>query len=87
MIPDDELKLDIATRQPYGEWLREHRLRLTDLVQEGREVRASLADCRWLDIGRQDDYAEAIATFDELRHEFLPEDLHEEDIATMEDLT
>jgi NDP-sugar pyrophosphorylase family protein len=60
---------------------------VTKLVQEGREVRASLADCRWLDIGRQDDYAEAIATFDALRHEFLPDDLQEDDVAAMEDLT
>lgn len=51
---------------------------VTRLVQEGREVRASLADCRWLDIGRQDDYAEAIATFDALRDEFLPSDASEE---------
>jgi NDP-sugar pyrophosphorylase family protein len=42
------------------------------MVAEQRRVRASLADCRWLDIGRQDDYARAISTFDELRHEFLP---------------
>ncbi len=44
------------------------------LVKEERKVRASLADCRWLDIGRHDDYARAIATFDELRSEFLPEE-------------
>jgi NDP-sugar pyrophosphorylase family protein len=42
------------------------------LIKEERKVRAQLADCRWLDIGRQDDYARAIATFDELRGEFLP---------------
>jgi NDP-mannose synthase len=42
------------------------------LTEGGRKVRASLQDCRWLDIGRQDDYARAIATFDELREEFLP---------------
>ena len=47
---------------------------VTRLVEDGREVRASLADCRWLDIGRPDDYAKAIATFDDLRPEFLPQD-------------
>lgn len=44
------------------------------LIGEGRKVRALLADCRWLDIGRHDDYARAIAIFDELRDEFLPEE-------------
>jgi NDP-sugar pyrophosphorylase family protein len=44
------------------------------LIGEGRKVRALLADCRWLDIGRHDDYARAIAVFDELRDEFLPEE-------------
>jgi NDP-sugar pyrophosphorylase family protein len=43
------------------------------LVRDGRKVRASLEHCRWLDIGRHDDYARAMATFDELRSEFLPE--------------
>ena len=71
---------------PAGEYMDIPTL-VTRLVQEGREVRASLADCRWLDIGRQDDYAEAIATFDALRHEFLPDELQEDDVAAMEDLT
>ncbi len=31
MIPDDELKTDIASRRAYGEWLREQRLELTEL--------------------------------------------------------
>ncbi|NND92951.1 MAG: glutamate synthase large subunit [Granulosicoccus sp.] len=31
MIPDSELKQEIAGRQPYGEWLREQRLELTEL--------------------------------------------------------
>jgi NDP-sugar pyrophosphorylase family protein len=56
---------------PYGEYMDIPTL-VTRLVADGRKVRASLADCRWLDIGRQDDYSKAISTFDELRHEFLP---------------
>lgn len=43
-----------------------------DLVARGRDVKAHLADCRWLDIGRHDDYALAIETFEALRPEFLP---------------
>ncbi len=31
MIPDAELKNDIASRRPYGDWLREQRLKLTEL--------------------------------------------------------
>lgn len=57
---------------PHGEYMDIPTL-VTRLVEDGREVRASLAECRWLDIGRQEDYARAIATFDELRGEFLPE--------------
>jgi NDP-sugar pyrophosphorylase family protein len=44
------------------------------LLADEREVKASLAHCRWLDIGRPEDYAKAIATFDDLRDEFLPEE-------------
>jgi NDP-sugar pyrophosphorylase family protein len=58
LIPDGEY-MDIPTL-------------VTRLVADGREVRASLTDCRWLDIGRQEDYARAIASFDSLRSEFLP---------------
>jgi len=47
---------------------------VTRLVEEEREVRASLAECRWLDIGRQEDYGKAIEVFDTLRDEFLPPD-------------
>lgn len=47
---------------------------VTRLVEEEREVRASLAECRWLDIGRQEDYSKAIEMFDKLRDEFLPPD-------------
>lgn len=57
---------------PSGEYMDIPNL-VTRLVENGREVRASLADCRWLDIGRQEDYAKASATFDALRDEFLPQ--------------
>ncbi|MBI1923959.1 glutamate synthase large subunit, partial [Candidatus Poribacteria bacterium] len=31
LVPDDELKHDIATRKPYGEWLERQRIRLSEL--------------------------------------------------------
>ncbi|MGE3779901.1 MAG: glutamate synthase large subunit, partial [Pirellulaceae bacterium] len=31
LVPDQELKLDFAQRRPYGQWLRDQRLRLNDL--------------------------------------------------------
>ena len=31
MIPDDEVKLDVAQRRPYGEWLKNQRIELSDL--------------------------------------------------------
>ena len=31
LIPDDELKEEFASRQPYAEWLKENRIQLTDL--------------------------------------------------------
>ncbi|MGB5220191.1 MAG: glutamate synthase large subunit [Polyangiales bacterium] len=35
MIPDEELKHDFATRRPYGDWLREQRLELSELPVHG----------------------------------------------------
>ena len=35
MIPDGELKNDIASRRPYGKWLHEERLKLTELPVNG----------------------------------------------------
>ena len=35
MIPDSELKSDIASRRPYGEWLEDQRLKLTKLPVNG----------------------------------------------------
>ena len=33
MIPDDEVKMDVANRQPYGEWLKNQRIELSELPQ------------------------------------------------------
>ncbi|MBX2899017.1 MAG: glutamate synthase large subunit [Cyclobacteriaceae bacterium] len=35
IISDDELKKDICTRQPYGQWLRDNKVRLQDLPEPG----------------------------------------------------
>ncbi len=35
LIPDDELKLGFAKRKPYGQWLRDQRIRLADLNPDG----------------------------------------------------
>jgi glutamate synthase (NADPH/NADH) large chain len=37
LIPDEELKQDIATRRPYGQWLAKNRITLNDLHPEGEE--------------------------------------------------
>src|SRR6056297_2383770 len=34
LIPDEELKSDFARKKPYGDWLREQRIRLSDLNPE-----------------------------------------------------
>ena len=36
LIPDDELKMEIASRRPYGQWLQEQRIELAEL-QPNRE--------------------------------------------------
>ncbi len=33
MIPDDEVKLEVANRRPYGEWLKNQRIELSELPQ------------------------------------------------------
>ncbi len=33
MIPDEEVKLEVANRLPYGEWLKKQRIELTELPQ------------------------------------------------------
>ena len=35
LIPDEELKADFAKKMPYGQWLREQRIRLSDLNPDG----------------------------------------------------
>lgn len=35
IISDDELKRDICTQQPYGQWLKENKVRLQDLPEPG----------------------------------------------------
>ncbi|MFM8348389.1 MAG: glutamate synthase large subunit, partial [Bacteroidota bacterium] len=35
IISDDELKQDICTRKPYGQWLKENKVRLQDLPEPG----------------------------------------------------
>lgn len=44
------------------------------LVSEKQPVKVHLTACRWLDIGRQEDYAAAQESFESLRHEFLPDE-------------
>ena len=51
---------------------------VTALVAADREVKVHLSDSRWLDIGRHEDYAQAVEAFEEFRHEFLPRAIEEE---------
>ena len=50
MIPDEEIKSDWAQRRPYGEWLADQRIELTDLASEkpvpGLAVDSVLARCQ-----------------------------------------
>ncbi len=39
IIEDEEIKQTLATRRPYGEWLRDHAVRLQDLPDYGRPPR------------------------------------------------
>jgi NDP-mannose synthase len=47
---------------------------MTQLRQDGHRVCCYREDCRWLDIGRPDDYQTALETFSAHQHEFLPSD-------------
>ena len=38
LIPDEELKSDIATKRPYGEWLKNQKLELSDLPETRDEL-------------------------------------------------
>jgi NDP-sugar pyrophosphorylase family protein len=62
--------LDLAAR---GEFLDFPDV-VEGLVDAGRAVRVFPAEGEWLDIGRHEDYATAVATFDALRHLFLPDE-------------
>jgi NDP-sugar pyrophosphorylase family protein len=44
------------------------------LLQNGLEVRAHRPDAYWLDIGRHDDYEQAMQEFDRVRHRLLPDE-------------
>lgn len=37
LIPDEELKHEVASRRPYGEWLQRQRLELKDLVEDWQQ--------------------------------------------------
>jgi NDP-sugar pyrophosphorylase family protein len=44
------------------------------LIGEGKRVLAFQSDTYWLDIGRQDDYDQALAEFPRMRRELLPDE-------------
>ncbi len=47
---------------------------VNQLIANQGTVKVYLSDHEWLDIGRPDDYARASQRFEELRHEFLPQE-------------
>jgi NDP-mannose synthase len=55
----------------------EERLDFPDLIRRllsaGEVVRAFRSDCYWLDIGRHDDYEQALEEFESMRHRLIPE--------------
>lgn len=38
LIPDEELKMDFATQRPYGQWIENQKLELSDLPKTGNEL-------------------------------------------------
>jgi glutamate synthase (NADPH) large chain len=38
LIPDEELKMDFATRRPYGQWIEKQKIELSDLPKSGNEL-------------------------------------------------
>lgn len=52
------------------------KLDMPDLIllarTSGKKIKCYIEDCLWLDIGRVDDYEEAVRIFEEQRSEFLP---------------
>jgi NDP-sugar pyrophosphorylase family protein len=57
----------------------EERLDFPDLIKRlldaGEIVRAYRSDCYWLDIGRHDDYEQALEEFERMRDRLIPEDV------------
>lgn len=47
---------------------------VNNLIHGQGTVKVYLSDHEWLDIGRPEDYARATQRFEELRHEFLPDE-------------
>jgi NDP-sugar pyrophosphorylase family protein len=54
----------------------EERLDFPDLIRRlldaGEVVRAYRSECYWLDIGRHDDYEQALNEFERMRHQLIP---------------
>jgi NDP-mannose synthase len=44
------------------------------LLDAGELVRGERSDCYWLDIGRHDDYEQALEEYNQMRHVLVPED-------------
>jgi NDP-sugar pyrophosphorylase family protein len=43
------------------------------LIAAGKVVRASRSDAYWMDIGRHDDYEQAMEEYERMRHRLLPD--------------
>ena len=67
----------------------EERLDFPDLIRRllsaGEVVRAFRSDCYWLDIGRHDDYEQALEEFETMRHRLIPDDDPQPDRRKQED--
>jgi NDP-sugar pyrophosphorylase family protein len=48
------------------------------LLDAGETVRAYRSECYWLDIGRHDDYEQALNEFERMRHKLIPGEPHGE---------
>jgi NDP-sugar pyrophosphorylase family protein len=44
------------------------------LLSAGEVVRAYRSDCYWLDIGRHDDYEQALEEFERMKHRLVPDE-------------
>ena len=51
---------------------------ITRLLEAGEVVRAYRSDCYWLDIGRHEDYEQALDEFERMRHQLIPGEPHGE---------